>query len=120
MDVLPARGERTKHQIPNTKLQRNPKPQIPKAVAGAALELGTWCFFGVWSLVFGALIGYWDFPSPRPSGAGQVSSGTPFCRINAAFHLATERRIQAAAKNSKLEARAAVWSLALGISLVFG
>ena len=33
-------------------------------------------------------------------GAGQISSGTPFCRINAAFHLATERRIHAAAKNS--------------------
>jgi hypothetical protein len=33
-------------------------------------------------------------------GAGQISSGTPFCRINAAFHLATERRIYAAAKNS--------------------
>jgi len=33
-------------------------------------------------------------------GAGQISSDTPFCRINAAFHLATERRIDAAAKNS--------------------
>src|SRR6266567_5216868 len=33
-------------------------------------------------------------------GAGQISSGTPFCRINAAFHLATERRIYAGAKNS--------------------
>src|SRR6266516_1512315 len=33
-------------------------------------------------------------------GAGQASSGTPFCRLNAAFHLATERRIDAAAKNS--------------------
>src|SRR6266550_2993431 len=33
-------------------------------------------------------------------GARQISSGTPFCRINAAFHLATERRIYAAAKNS--------------------
>ena len=33
-------------------------------------------------------------------GAGQISSGSPFCRINAAFHLATERRIYAAAKNS--------------------
>src|SRR6266487_6761317 len=32
--------------------------------------------------------------------AGQISSGTPFCRINAAFHLDTERRIYAAAKNS--------------------
>src|SRR6266571_4464736 len=32
--------------------------------------------------------------------ARQISSGTPFCRINAAFHLATERRIYAAAKNS--------------------
>src|SRR5438094_4750584 len=25
-------------------------------------------------------------------GTGEISSGTPFCRINAAFHLATERR----------------------------
>ena len=33
-------------------------------------------------------------------GAGQISSGTPFCRINAAFRLATERRSYAAAKNS--------------------
>ena len=33
-------------------------------------------------------------------GAGQISSGTPFCRINAAFHLDTERRIYAAAKKS--------------------
>src|SRR6266566_672493 len=33
-------------------------------------------------------------------GTGQISSGTPFCRLNAAFHLATEPRIYAAAKNS--------------------
>jgi hypothetical protein len=32
------------------------------------------------------------------SGAGNFFSH-PFCRINAAFHLATERRIYAAAKN---------------------
>ena len=34
------------------------------------------------------------------AGAGQISSGTPFCRINAAFHRVTERRIYAAAKDS--------------------
>ena len=32
-------------------------------------------------------------------GTGQISSGTPFCRINAAFHLAAERRNYASAKN---------------------
>jgi hypothetical protein len=47
------RGERTKHQIPNTKLQRNPKLQIPKPVAGSlpwSLGLGASLEFGVWSL----------------------------------------------------------------------
>src|SRR6266516_5240001 len=53
MDGLWARGKRTKHQIPNTKLQRNPKLQIPKPVAGSLpWSLG----FGA-SLEFGALIG---------------------------------------------------------------
>ena len=37
---------------------------------------------------------------PCSRGAGQISSGTPLCRINAAFHLTTERRIYAAAKNA--------------------
>jgi hypothetical protein len=49
-----------KHQIPNTKLQRNIKLQAPsrdrsKVWFGAwYLELGTWSFPGAWSLVFGA------------------------------------------------------------------
>ena len=55
--------------------------------------------------------------NPKPAGvdqpsegAGQISSGTPFCRINAAFHLASERRIYAAAKNSVVRPRAEVRS----------
>src|SRR5439155_14872773 len=40
------------------------------------------------------------FCAETSCGAGQISSGTPFCRINAAFHPTTERRIYAAAKNS--------------------
>src|SRR5213083_1265598 len=62
MDGLWARGERTKHQIPNTKLQRNPKLQIPKPVAGSlpwSLGLGA-------SLEFGTLIGARISPLPEP------------------------------------------------------
>jgi hypothetical protein len=33
-------------------------------------------------------------------GAGQISSSAPFCRINAAFQLLSERRIYAAGKIS--------------------
>src|SRR5467141_3501962 len=51
-DSRGAIGERTKHQIPNTKLQRNSKLQIPNAASippnwslrfGAALVFGSWC-----------------------------------------------------------------------------
>ena len=51
-------GVGTKHQIPNTKLQRNPKLQIPKPVAGSppwSLRLGASLVFGVWCLVFRSL-----------------------------------------------------------------
>jgi hypothetical protein len=34
------------------------------------------------------------------TGARPISSGAAFCRMNAAFHLAWERRIYAPAKNS--------------------
>src|SRR5437016_6187721 len=61
MDRLWARVERMKHQSPNTKLQRNPKLQIPKPVAGSL----PWSFIGVWSLVFGALIGARSFVAGR-------------------------------------------------------
>jgi hypothetical protein len=44
------------------------------------------------------------------TGAGQISSGTPLCRINAAFHHATERRIYAAAKNSVVRPDYTVYS----------
>src|SRR5206468_7567559 len=45
--------ERTKHQIPNTKPQRNPRRQISMTAVrsvywslgfGASLEFGVWCF----------------------------------------------------------------------------
>src|SRR6266496_522808 len=60
-----------KHQAPNPKLQRSPgietpktklqtpkKSQVPSskprpALRASNLELGTWCFFGAWSLEFG-------------------------------------------------------------------
>src|SRR2546425_314404 len=60
MDRLWARLERMKHQSPNTKLQRNPKLQIPKPVAGSlpwSLGLGASLGFGVWCLEFGV----WSF-----------------------------------------------------------
>ena len=45
-----------KHQIPNSKLQRNFKPQAPnqgvKRTSGG-LEFGVWCFSGAWNLEFG-------------------------------------------------------------------
>src|SRR5258708_7395639 len=55
----------TKHQTPNTKLQRNSKHQTPTTFDARslaylitprkhiALALGIWSFFGVWSLGFG-------------------------------------------------------------------
>src|SRR5213596_1854022 len=43
-----------KHQTPSSKLQRSSKLQARGA--GRGLELGTWDFFGVWSLVFGVSI----------------------------------------------------------------
>ena len=45
---------RFKHQTPNTKHQRSSKLQARGV--GCGLELGTWDFFGVWSLVFGVSI----------------------------------------------------------------
>jgi hypothetical protein len=62
-----------KHQTPSSKLQRSSKLQARRA--GRALELGTWDFFGVWSLVFGVSIpdllwslgfGAWCFAQRRP------------------------------------------------------
>jgi hypothetical protein len=44
-------------------------------------------------------------------GAGQISSGTLFCRINAAFRLASDRGIYATAKNSVV--RTATGSISL-------
>src|SRR5207247_6674022 len=43
-----------KHQKPSSKLQRSSMLQARSA--GRGLELGTWDFFGVWSLVFGVSI----------------------------------------------------------------
>jgi len=52
------------------------------------------------TVFFISVLGQIQSASLAQQGAGQVSSGTPFCRINAAFHLATERRMYAVAKNS--------------------
>src|SRR6266853_5000992 len=43
-----------KHQTPSSKLQRSSK--LEARSEGRGLELGTWDFFGVWSLVFGVSI----------------------------------------------------------------
>src|SRR6266567_1025535 len=56
-----------KLQLPNSKFQRTSKSQAPNTrdapssrfqarSAGLEMELGTWDFFGVWSLVFGVSI----------------------------------------------------------------
>src|SRR6266545_205528 len=57
-ETVPEGNPRGKHQIPNTKLQRNSKLQISKGAAIPppwSLELGASLVFGV-SLVFGALL----------------------------------------------------------------
>src|SRR6266487_4954466 len=74
MDCRWASGERTKHQIPNTNLQRNPKLQIPKPVAGSlpwSLGLGASLESGVWSLEFGVLIGGRISPLPTSPSWGE-------------------------------------------------
>src|SRR6266498_1126955 len=66
MDGLWARGE---NETPNPKHQAPEKSQTSNSKTGrrlAALELGTWSFFGVWSLEFGALIGGRISPLPDP------------------------------------------------------
>src|SRR6266536_2593080 len=66
MDGLWARGEK---ETPNPKHQAPEKSQTSNSKTGrrlAALELGTWSFFGVWSLEFGALIGGRISPLPNP------------------------------------------------------
>src|SRR5438034_5059753 len=53
---------RAKHQAPSPKLQRSSKSQTTKprkkmpepAPHRSVFELGSWCFFGAWSLEFGA------------------------------------------------------------------
>src|SRR5438552_9309605 len=47
-------SENTNHQAPNTRKGSKPKLQNRDR---ASLEFGAWCFFGVWSLVFGVLPG---------------------------------------------------------------
>src|SRR6266571_2841099 len=64
----------TKFQLPNSKLQRNPKAQIP--TTASARELGAWCLDILWYLVFGV----WSFSKSFP---GQVFFlGRPIvCRL---------------------------------------
>jgi hypothetical protein len=63
-----ALGERTKHQTPNTKHQRNTKHQTPntKEIPNSKLQTATRASsleFGAWSLEFGAslVFGVWCF-----------------------------------------------------------
>src|SRR2546425_8984828 len=75
MDGLWARGE---NETPNPKHQAPEKSQTSNSKTCrrlAALELGTWSFIGVWCLVFGALIGGRNFPSPPPSPHSFVAGG---------------------------------------------
>src|SRR6266487_3734859 len=75
MDGLWARGE---NGTPNPKHQTPEKSQTSNSKTGrrlAALELGTWSFFGVWSLVFGVLIGGRISPLPDPPHYSVVRRG---------------------------------------------
>jgi hypothetical protein len=49
--VRPTGERNTKHQTPNTR--EAPSSKFQARSAGRGLELGTWDFFDVWSLVFG-------------------------------------------------------------------
>src|SRR6266545_4047377 len=62
-----AQAPTSKHQAPKKSRNRNTKIQAPNTreapsskfqarSAGRGLELGTWDFFGVWSLVFGVSV----------------------------------------------------------------
>src|SRR6266478_6631057 len=80
-------GRGIKLQIPNSRLPRSTKSQTPNTKlqarsAGRGLELGTWDFFGVWSLVFGVSIpellwslrlGAWCFAQRRPKNCDAPS-----------------------------------------------
>src|SRR5258708_31360483 len=97
-------GEKTKPQIPNTRLQRNPgietpktklqtpnKSQVPSSKPrpalrawnlelGASLVFGAWCLeLGLWCLVFGTLIG-----PLSTDGASQIT----FYVLRSTFHSA--------------------------------
>jgi len=145
----------TKHQTPNTKHQAPSTREAPSSKfqarsAGRGLELGTWDFFGVWSLVFGVSIpGFlWSLvfgigcfllspiaqsPSiayqgtPLPGlGWGerksfrQLKLRTPNTKYQRSSRSQAPNTREAPSSKFQLEARAAVWSLELGISLVFG
>src|SRR5207249_8592275 len=52
-----ARGDPRDSQTPNFKLQKKSQASNPNSDCDvAALELGHWCFFGIWSLVIGTII----------------------------------------------------------------
>jgi hypothetical protein len=79
--MIPKRS--TKHQTPNTR--EAPSSKFQARSAGRGLELGTWDFFGVWSLVFGVSIpgflwslgfGAWCFAQRRLNN-GDASAAFP-------------------------------------------
>src|SRR5438045_1819660 len=70
---MPRSANRPGIETPNTKLQTPEKLQVPSSKRGPRfggwhLEFGTWDFFGVWCLVFGALRSV----SPRLDQSGQT------------------------------------------------
>src|SRR5439155_3668099 len=66
------------NETPNPKHQAPEKSQTSNQNLSQArcLELGTWSFFGVWYLVFGALIGGRTSPHPGPL-PGERENGPP-------------------------------------------
>jgi hypothetical protein len=60
-DVIPKLAKHAEEWPRSSKLQHPSTREIPiisPSQANAALELGAWCFFGGWSLEFGALNQY--------------------------------------------------------------
>src|ERR1043166_7703870 len=64
-----------KSQIPNPKLQRNPKPQVPSSavIRLRFLGFGAWSFFGTWNLGFGI-----SFFPHTPDAVAEPARGNDF------------------------------------------